>query len=149
MNTHDPAQSSNNYCASKAPYVRYLNAQQHVKFIQQQQTGGLPIYFTGDFNSKYENTPTGNIAYQNVAANLTYCILTNKGNGVINDAYDVFSKRAVTCDNKNPPGSGAGIDHVYTSKGITVSSYKAVASGTNGSDHPTMIFDTQTPGSQP
>jgi exonuclease III len=155
LNTHDPANSDNNHCPTEVTrHVRYLNALEHEKFVKKLQGEGLPVYYTGDFNSSYEMKSASKAAahpngtpYQDKAENLTYCVLTKKGNGVMDDAYDVFSKRAVTCDNNNPPGSGGGIDHVYTTEPVTVSAYDHVDSGVNGSDHPTMIFDTQIPGS--
>ena len=145
LNTHDPANSTNNACANEAPKRRYLNALEHVKLINQLEAEGTPILYTGDFNSKYGLNGSGNPAYQGKAQNLTYCIVAV--NGPANDAYDVFKKRPVTCPNKTPPGSGAGIDHVYLSKELSVTNYLPIASHTNGSDHPTLIFDVAIPGS--
>jgi acid phosphatase len=146
LNTHDPANSQNNACANEAAKRRWLNAQQHVNLIKQLEAQGVPVFYTGDFNSRYTLKTSGNGSpYQGKAENLTYCIMAVRGPS--NDAYDAFKKRPVTCPNKTPPGSGGGIDHVYLSKGLSVTNYIAVASHDNGSDHPTLIFDVTIPGS--
>lgn len=142
LNTHDPANSDNNACANKAPHYRYLNAQAHLKLIEKLAAEGLPVFYTGDFNSRYsliKNTSINGSPYQGEAKNLTYCILT--GSDLINDAYDVYEKRDAKCPNSTPPGAGSGIDHVYITKDVSVNGYKTVAAGTNGSDHPTIMFD--------
>lgn len=141
LNTHDPANSDNNDCKNRAPYDRYLNAQEHLKLMKKLSDEGVPVFYTGDFNSRYslkEDTTENGSPYKGKAKNLTYCILTSGG---FNDAYDVFEKRDVTCPNSTPPGAGSGIDHVYTSKDVGVTGYKTVPAGENGSDHPTIMFD--------
>ncbi|CAN5427294.1 hypothetical protein BH09PAT4_BH09PAT4_03280 [soil metagenome] len=145
LNTHDPAGAKGNPCRKDAAKHRYMDALEHVKLVQKLQAEGLPIYFTGDFNSRYTDKISGNGPYQGKAENLTYCILAV--NGPLLDAYDVFSGRKATCPNETPPGGGGGIDHVYISPEIKVTNYATAAGGTNGSDHPTIIFNTTIPGS--
>lgn len=144
MNTHDPANSSNDHCSDPSKN-RYIDANEHVKFIKQLSQDGLPIIFTGDFNSRYDLKKGGNGSpYQGKAENLTYCIFTKSG--VLNDAYDAYSNRAVNCPNKTPPGAGGGIDHVYLSKDITVNGYTSVTPPSDGSDHPVLFYDLTFPG---
>lgn len=156
LNTHDPANSD--HCPDQSPKIRYDNALQHLQFMQQLESEGLPVFYTGDFNSKYAYVPTGNGSpwdggdgkSKSDSKNLTYCILA--ANGPYNDAYDAFKKRKVTCPTQTPPGAGGGIDHVYVSKGVEVTAYDVVSggkkgAGPNGADHPTMIFDVTIPGS--
>lgn len=156
MNTHDPLTTTDrgtNPCGTTtAAKQRYQNAKEHLAFIKEKLGDSLPIYYTGDFNSNYilKTSPTDNgYPYQGKAKNLTYCILTSSG--YVNDAYDTYKNRAVTCPNTTPPGAGSGIDHVYTTKNITVTNYTTVAKGTDsgksGSDHPAIIVTTQLPGS--
>lgn len=150
LNTHDPANSVNNPCINVAERDRYRNALQHLEFMKSLESEGLPIIYTGDFNSKYILTTSGKNGnpYLGKAKNLTYCILTSDGS--FNDAYDVYSKRAAQCPTTTPPGSGAGIDHVYLSKDIGVTGYQSIPGGANGtglsgSDHPALIFDVVLP----
>ncbi|MCA9325742.1 peptidoglycan DD-metalloendopeptidase family protein [Candidatus Saccharibacteria bacterium] len=147
LNTHDPANSDSNDCKDQAAYHRWLNARQHVLFIKSKLNENLPIYLTGDFNSKYDlvrDTSLNGSPYQGIAQNLTYCLLSSSG--VVSDAYDVSSGRKFKCPNSTPPGGGGGIDHVYVTNDIAVSSYKAVAKQKVGSDHPMIIFTTSLPG---
>jgi surface antigen/endonuclease/exonuclease/phosphatase family metal-dependent hydrolase len=149
LNTHDPANTKQN--PGQQGY-RLHNAQEHVKFIQKIGSDGTPVVFTGDFNSGYTVRPGGanGSTVDNKAENLTYCVMTR--GGTINDAYDVYKNRTATCPNPQvPPDSGSnaygGIDHIFTSKTITVSSYTRLQNGAtnNGSDHPTLIVDATIP----
>ena len=140
LNTHDPAHDRDGY-----PKKRYENALQHVVFTDSLKSTGLPVLFTGDFNSGYELRFSGNSTYQDKAENLTYCIITQAG--FMNDAYDVQTGRDVKCPN---PGNGNSIDHVYVSNGIKVDKYRQIAggaggSGPSGSDHDVQLVDINIP----
>jgi hypothetical protein len=131
-NTHDPA----GVAANKGDPVpkRKENARRYLELFKDASDEGLPMFLTGDFNSNSDG----------------YCILTAKNSGVWN-AYDASSSppKNDTCPSK----AAVGIDHIYLSKedSITASNYKKIPdeyngrgqkqSGSNGSDHPTIIAD--------
>lgn len=146
VNTHDPANAQ--HCPSMSAHLRYLDAQIHIKFIKKLEQSGLPVLFTGDFNSSYDGKPFGKngSAWKNQPQNLTYCMFTQESR-VLNDAYDVYSKRKVKCPNKTPPNMAGGIDHVYLSPGIDVSGYTSYGTNEDGSDHHALFFDVIIPGS--
>jgi surface antigen len=149
LNTHDPADANGCECSSE----RYHDALEHSTFIARLKGMGLPILFTGDFNSGYIKNPMGHngSAYQDKNDNLTYCILTR--DGLVNDSYDLYKKRSVKCPNPlekgDTKGAANGIDHIYVSPGITVSNFFRIPVGytSNGSDHPTAVADVALPGS--
>jgi hypothetical protein len=134
LNTHDPARPEN-------AFLRYSNAQEHVKFIQSLMPDGFPILYTGDFNSGYSLRSSGNITYQNKNENLTYCIMTN--NKLMNEAFDLSTSRNVTCPN---PGNENEVDHIFMTPGVTVAGFTKVPPSQNGSDvHSTVIVDVNLP----
>lgn len=148
LNTHDPANANGCDCASE----RLHNANQHVKFINQLKSQGLPILFTGDFNSGYEKRPPGSngSTVDNKDENLTYCVVTR--NNTMHDSYDLFKQRPVTCPNPLEAGDRAGaangIDHIFLTEGISVAKFFRIPVGytNNGSDHPTAVADVVLPG---
>jgi len=131
LNTHDPTTRPGNNGTQK----RYQNALQHVEFIKSIQVDGIPIIFTGDFNSGYSlRHGTGNDTYKDVAENLTYCILTK--NNLMYDAYDLAEGRPAKCPNE---GNGNAIDHIFVSKEVKVTKYQRISK--SGSDHDAHIAD--------
>lgn len=133
LNTHDPAHPEN-------ADLRLQNAKQHVDFVTTLKKEGLPVFFTGDFNSGYSvRMPgeAGNTTVGNDPQNLAYCILT-KG-GFMHDAYDLGENRDVKCPN---PGNDNSVDHVFLTDGPEVTRYWKIQGGKtkNGSDvHDTHI----------
>jgi surface antigen len=149
LNTHDPAYApASNPCSGDAARQRYENAKAHVAFLKQLQGEGLPMFFTGDFNSPYTQRSSGNgTAYQGKNKNLTYCIMTSSG--LMNDAYDVYRNRPVKCPNpvtnKADRQKMEDIDHVYLSKGLSVTNWVPISKNLAGSDHVLEIFDVTIP----
>lgn len=127
LNTHDPAHPEN-------ADLRLQNAKQHVEFVDTLKKEGLPIFFTGDFNSGYSVRMPGtggNTTLNNDPNNLAYCILT-KG-GFMHDAYDLGENRDVKCPN---PGNDNSVDHIFLTDGPDVTRYWKSPGGKtkNGSD---------------
>lgn len=132
LNTHDPAHNEN-----KAK--RYRNANKHVTFIKSIQSKGLPIIFTGDFNSGYSlRHGTGNDTLDDDPQKLAYCILSK--DSLMHDVYDLSEKRTFKCPN---PGNDNAIDHIFVSDGVLAEKFKKV--GNNGSDHQTHMADILIP----
>jgi len=143
INTHDPADAR-----GEAAHLRYQNALSYAKDLKELSKEGLPIFFSGDFNSGYEVRREGNDTYQYKRENLTYCILTD-GTGLW-DAYDAASSRKGKCPttNYNPPTPSPGIDHIFLSTNLNVTKYDLSPAGKekNGSDvHPTVIASVTMP----
>lgn len=146
VNTHDPADAR-----GPAAELRYKNALKYAEIFKDMAKEGLPIFFTGDFNSGYAVRHGGNDTYQYKRENLTYCILTD--NTSLWDAYDAVSNKTGKCPttNYNPPGGvpSPGIDHIFLSTDVKVSKYWLAAAGKqkNGSDvHPTVMASITMPG---
>lgn len=149
LNTHDPA---------GADYAkeRYDDALLHEAKIKKLSAEGIPIFYTGDFNSGYSprssgNTtwggPEGGIASVNERENLTYCILTRAH--TVWDAFDAIEKRTGTCPTKMDQGGGP-VDHIFFNTTVSAKNYDSVESGRlkNGSDvHKTIWVDITIPGS--
>lgn len=138
LNTHDPARPEN------AKY-RYENALQHVEYINSLKEGGLPVFFTGDFNSGFSVRTSANTTYQNDANNLTYCILTK--DETVKNTFDMQENRDVKCPNE---GNENSVDHIYVSPEVLLNKYwKTTNRGAdgNGSDaHDTHFADVSIPG---
>lgn len=137
LNTHDPAHP-------EYAKLRYENALAHVSFINSIKGNGLPIFFTGDFNSGYHLRlgNQGNPTYQDKNENLTYCIMT--ANGLTQDAYDMHMNRAAKCPQKTGSNS---VDHIFMTPGLQVTSFDTVPPKQNGSDvHDTIIVGVTIPG---
>lgn len=138
LNTHDPSKPEN-------AIYRFQNADQHVEYIKSLASEGLPIVFTGDFNSGYSVRTSANTTYQGKAENLTYCILTR--DGVMNNTFDLQEKRDVKCPN---PGNDNAVDHIYISPDIQLTKYwKTTKRGVNGNgsdSHDTHFADLTIPG---
>lgn len=148
LNTHDPANANGCDCAQ----WRLHNAKQHVAFITELKKQGLPIIFTGDFNSGYTVGDPGSngSTVGNLPENITYCVLTK--NKTVDDSYDLFKQRPVKCPNPlesgDKAGSANGIDHIYVNPGTPVTKFFRIPGGytSNGSDHPTAVADVTLPG---
>ena len=137
LNTHDPAGPT--YAKE-----RFDDANEHHRYVTELKKQGLPIFFTGDFNSGFSLRSSGNTTYGNVARNLTYCIFTR--DKTLRNAFDVFEKREVTCPNQ---GNDNAVDHIYLTDGPEVTKYFKIDGGkmTNGSDvHDTHIAEITIPG---
>lgn len=139
LNTHDPAKPEN------AKY-RYENAQQHVKFINSlKEKDGLPIVFTGDFNSGFSVRTSANTTYEGKDENLTYCILTK--DETVKNTFDMQESREVKCPN---PGNDNSVDHIYVSSSIQLTKYwKTTQRGVNGNgsdSHDTHFSQLVIPG---
>ncbi|HET7630265.1 MAG TPA: endonuclease/exonuclease/phosphatase family protein, partial [Candidatus Saccharimonadales bacterium] len=138
LNTHDPAHPENTY-------FRYFDANKHVDFVNSLKAEGVPIFFTGDFNSGYKvrGKGTGNPTYQGKSENLTYCIMTE--DGYLKDAYDLSEDRLRKCP--QPKGSNS-VDHIFMSSEVKLNSFSTEPPSVNGSDvHDTLIADVTIPGS--
>lgn len=150
LNTHDPANTKRSGCDCASE--RLHNATQHVALVNSLKSQGLPIIFTGDFNSGYASSPSGNgSTVGDTDANATYCVLTR--GGTLDDAYDLYKKRPVKCPNpiekEDRANSANGIDHIFVTNGIGVTGFDRLPGGytNNGSDHPTVYADISLPGS--
>lgn len=136
INTHDPADTR-----GEADKTRYDNAQDYYRELQQLNQEGLPIFFTGDFNSGYSLRQGNNNTYQNRRENLTYCILTQGNPQILWDAYDAAADKSGAC----PTSTGLNdVDHIFLSKRLAVQRYFTAPAGVqnNGSDaHRTIMAD--------
>lgn len=148
LNTHDPA---------GADYAkeRYDDALLHEAKIKELSSEGLPIFYTGDFNSGYSprrsgNTtwggPGGGIASVNERENLTYCIITREK--TMWDALDAVAKKTGVCPTRMDKGGGP-VDHIFFNTTVTAQNYDTAEAGRmrNGSDvHKTIWVDVTIPG---
>lgn len=137
INTHDPAHA-------RHAKLRYLNAQQHARDTNRLSRDGLPLFFTGDFNSGFDLRKRGNATYQNRRENLTWCVMTKSG--VLYNAYDAWRGRGGYCPRETTRERGDGpIDHVYVSSDVRVRDYEVLPAG-DASDHPLVYADVSVPG---
>lgn len=126
VNTHDPAHE-------QYAFLRYQNAKEHARQMEQLGGEGAPMYFTGDFNSGFGVRSAENTTYQDKRENLTWCIMT--ASGTMHNAYDAWKGRS-GCPKETTDENGVGVvDHVYVSSGVIVNQYTVVRENT-GSDHP-------------
>lgn len=136
LNTHDPAFPEN-------AKLRYENAHLYAKHLSDLAKEGLPVFFTGDFNSGYRVRSEGNTTWGGERNNLTYCILTRDGKYW--DAYDAAANRrgeGPSSDNAN------SVDHIFLSEWIKVTRYWKAEGGKkkNGSDvHSTIMAAVEIP----
>jgi len=132
-NTHSPAYA-------RYAKQRYEAGLTYVQKLQQLTSEGLPIIFTGDFNSGYWLRTSGNTTYQNDRKNLTYCQLT--ANGLMNDARDVAKGLSGQCPSQKGSGSNT-VDHIYVSPGVDVSQTSEIQNTL--SDHNAIVADVSVP----
>jgi hypothetical protein len=114
-NTHSPA-------FERYAEQRYLAGKAYRDKLASLRGEGLPMFFTGDFNSGYWIRSEGNTTWQNLRENLTYCQLT--ADGLMNDAFDVAQGLTGPDGAYCPRHEGSGenaVDHVYVSPGVEVS----------------------------
>jgi hypothetical protein len=152
FNTHDPASTASHCGANRAAQIRMENARTYAAFLRNlNQKEHLPMFFTGDFNSGYCPSCSGpNGAYNGQAQNLTYCILNQSG--IMGDAYDVYKGRPFKCPNPvvGPDHNRilGGVDHVYLSKGVSVTGWKTIPKNQAGTDHGAIqVWNVTMPGS--
>ncbi len=134
LNTHSPAYP-------RYAYERYLAGRAYVAKIEELRRTGLPVIFTGDFNSGFGVSNGANTTYQNKRATLTYCQLTT--GGLMRNARDVLDGLAGPCP-RRVRGSGS-VDHIYVSSEVRVSGFGKIT-GTL-SDHDAIYADVAIPGS--
>lgn len=131
-NTHSPA-------FERFAKQRYEAGLAYVQKFQQLSSEGLPMFFTGDFNSGYWMTTSNNVTYQNDRNNLTYCQLT--ANGLMDDARDVAQGLSGYCPRR--PGNGSNtIDHIYVSPGVHVAKTYEIQ---HVSDHNAVVAKVSVP----
>lgn len=141
-NTHDPA-------GFEYAKLRKLNADQHAQDMDELAVEGLPLFFTGDFNSGFglrTGERKGNRTYQNKRENLTWCIMT--ASGTMMNAYDAsrVPPRTGPCPQKTTDERGIGVvDHIYVSKDVRVTDYQVIENrNVTESDHPVVYIDAGT-----
>lgn len=119
-NTHDPADTTNN--TGVRGEMRLRNAQRHVDFAKTWADKGLPVFITGDFNSKY--SPRSN-RQDHPKPNLPYCVMTQK---VGDKTLLALAEDAVKGDYSTCPRDGGGpVDWVVvTHETVKVTGYKLV-----------------------
>lgn len=140
LNTHDPADSRGG--AEK----RYQNSLDNVKRIKELAKDGIPIFFTGDFNNRYDISGGNNQPPGKDPKKLSTCVLTRDGN--LQNSWDAFNKGAKKCPSAKRP-EGVYVDHVFVSSEIDVTKFEVIPknrSKGNGSDHPTLYIDAVMPG---
>ncbi len=157
LNTHDPANVHDNPVTKNAAR-RTDNAREHVAFMKEKASEGVPVFATGDYNSSFDiRKQDANVNMDNIKNTLPYCIMTSDGS--IMNAFDTYKKRDVKCPNndikweKEDPGKGCStqIDHLYyTSEILPVDIVEfgcikkgdeaGTVAGGNGSDHDTVKF---------
>ena len=135
-NTHDPA---------KKQYAeqRLLNAQQHAADADRLVAEGIPLFFTGDFNSGFAVRSEGNTTFNGERRNLTWCVMTESGTMV--NGYDASrpEPRLGQCPEATTDEQGVGpVDHVYVSKDVPVTGYSVLRGrAITGSDHPVVFIN--------
>lgn len=135
LNTHEPVGSPASY--------RYESATAMVSKVQELSKEGIPVFVTGDFNSKYSPADDR----QGVYKDISYCMLTRTG--LVWDAFDADKKRTGTCPSKDKSDRPHDVDHIYMSTNVEVTNYDySIARGVdnNGSDHNTLFADVVIPG---
>ena len=146
MNIHDPINRGHG-----DRETRYRNALAHRDTFKK-LSSSAPVILTGDFNQGFaKNEGSGALTDKKTG----YCVFTTSG--FMFHAFDLVSGRQVKCPNSLPKNSGlqSRIDHIYVSKGLSVTKYFDIDRGTkktainspSGSDHPAVIADVTIPGS--
>jgi hypothetical protein len=135
-NTHDPAHPE--YAAE-----RLANASQHAADADKLVAEGLPVFFTGDFNSGYALRSEGNITAGNDRDNLTWCVMTVSGSMV--DGYDASrpEPRLGYCPQATSDELGVNpVDHIFESVGLPGTSWHQIKGrSVTGSDHSVVYID--------
>jgi hypothetical protein len=123
INTHDPADVRQGTNA-----IRAANSKIYVDRIKQLSKEGIPIFLTGDFNSKYPEP--------------AHCVIS--GSGVIKDTWEIYNKIPGCAKNRDV---GLEIDRIYATPDTVVNKYWSAKSGEkngNGSDvHDTIMNEFQ------
>ncbi len=153
LNQHEPVgnDGSNASATTGQPLARYKSAKERAEYVQNLASEKVPIFLTGDFNSKYNNEDAQR-TYQDNRNNSVYCILTAEN--LLWDSYDAFKGLRGVCPTKSPDTSLTGlgslgpVDHIFLSRGVSVTKYDATISPpANGSDsHHTVVADISIPG---
>lgn len=134
VNTHNPAYK-------RFAKERYLAARTYAQKISELKQTGLPVVFTGDFNSSYwvrEDVP--NTTYQNDRANLDYCRLT--ADGLMRNARDVVDGLTGYCP-RRPGDGGHSVDHIYVTPELKVDRFGTIENTL--SDHDALYADVRLP----
>lgn len=134
MNTHNPAYR-------RYAKERYLAARAYAQKVTELKQTGLPIVFTGDFNSSYwvrHDVP--NTTYRNDRANLDYCRLT--ADGLMRNARDVVDGLTGYCPRREADG-GHSVDHIYVTSDLNVDRFGRIESTL--SDHDALYADVRLP----
>lgn len=134
INTHNPAYK-------RFAKERYLAARIYAQKVSELKQTGLPIVFTGDFNSSYwvrHDVP--NTTYQNDRANLDYCRLT--ADGLMRNARDVVDGLTGYCPRSQADG-GHSVDHIYVTPDLKVDRFGTIENTL--SDHDALYADVRLP----
>lgn len=141
MNTHNPA-------FPRYAFERKLAAEAYADKIDELKAEGLPIFFTGDFNSGYWLRPDGNVTFNDDPANLDYCKLT--ANGRMQDAKDIFEGIADNnggyCPRLQTRTGQNSVDHIFVTPGVKVTKFGEVSRAVTLSDHAAMYARVSVPG---
>ncbi len=132
-NIHHPADVKDHGDASR---WRLEDAQANAAYFKQLSSEGLPIFFTGDFNNRYDIIPGGtqNEPVGNKRENLTYCVLT--ADGVLSDAYDVSISKKGKCPSGATSDNHNAIDHIFVSSGVQIPDFANMQDvGKTGDNH--------------
>jgi len=136
INEHEPVGNSTNDMK-----WRVNAAKERATYVKNLATSDVPVFLTGDFNSKYSTTGSGNKVLGNNRNNLAYCILT--ADNLLWDAYDAAKQKTGQCPTTNyTPPEG---DHIFMSTNVTATNYNYV--NNPGSDHHALFVDVTIPGS--
>lgn len=121
LNTHDPANVRPGSEETNAQ-SRSDNADTYIKRMKELSSEGIPIFLTGDFNSRYNAGP--------------HCKISSSG--TVKDSWEIY-KNIKGCANTRPLGSQ--IDRIYMSPQGSVSKMWIAEQGRakNGADHDTII----------
>lgn len=134
VNTHNPAYK-------RFAKERYLAARTYAQKISELKQTGLPVVFTGDFNSSYwVRRDVPNTTYQNDRANLDYCQLT--ADGLMRNARDVVDGLNGYCPRRESDG-GHSVDHIYVTPDLNVDRFGRIDNTL--SDHAALYADVRLP----
>jgi endonuclease/exonuclease/phosphatase family metal-dependent hydrolase len=145
INVHEPVGTGSAIATARKKSAELLASK-----VKDLSGEGIPIFITGDFNSKYQACGAGVVqtALDCKRENMPYCILTN--NTGLWDSWDAFNKKTGTCPSQDYNGGPGPVDHIYLSSGVEVSKYKYFGGGvrSNGSDHSTLMVGVTIPGGE-
>ena len=140
LNTHDPI--DDRATSEGGPQNRYDNNKLYMETIRN-ELEGYPVFFAGDFNSKFTVEASGNKPLNGSRDNLAYCMLTQ--DDILVHASDSQQGKTGCTSEKDVLGRN-DVDHIFISSTMKASNYSMAPRGSNGGDHDMVYADIEIPG---